>query len=184
MDETYLRNTSTQPVSDASTLIRGDLPEGFSVQEHGYRDAFTNLTNKLLEQRRAHDVLMKGICCLLVTEGAEDWLRNTKLTHSNTDIEIHHVFPMRFSINQGWREGLQDNPVNITANLTPLFATSNKSIGSNPPKVVATENVDARKSIDTHSVDEDAYNVSSREEFRSFASRRAETLGRKLLDRC
>ena len=184
VDETYLRNTSTQPVSDATTLIRGDLPEGFSVVEHGYDDVFVSLTNKLLEQRRSHDVLMKGVCGLLVTEGAEDWLKNTQLTHTSADIELHHIFPMRYSINQGWRKGSQDNPVNITANLTPLLASSNKSIGSSPPAVVTAEHRDARRAIATHSIDENVYDISSLDAFREFSGIRARNLARKLLDRC
>ena len=184
VDETYLRNTSTQPVSDATTLIRGELPEGFSVDEHGHDDVFTSLTNNLLEQRRSHDVLMKGMCGLLVTEGAEDWLTNTQLTHTNADIELHHIFPMRYSINQGWRKGSQDNPVNITANLTPLLASSNKSIGSSPPAVVDAEYRDARRAIASHTINDDVFAVSSHDEFRDFTLMRARNLARKLLDRC
>ena len=184
VDETYLRNTSTQPVADANTLMVGKLPGAFSVDEHGHANALTSLIDKLIEQRRSHDVLMKGVCCLLIVEGAEDWIENSQLSQTNSDLEIHHIFPMQYSLNQGWRKNSQDNPANITANLTPLLAISNKSIGSNPPKVIVDNHVNSSRAIKSHILDDDVFSVSSLDEFKNLTRVRAEIIAKKLLERC
>ena len=186
VDETYMTNTSTQPVDDLAYFKRGELPESFSGHMHGKNEARRSLVNSLLEQRRRHDMLACGIAGLLIKSGAQDWKTAEILSGIADDLDLHHVFPMAYSRSHGWPGESRENPVNIVANLTPLTAGTNKSIGFSPPGVLVKEGSEyTRGNFAQHEIPEIAFEVgNSKGEFDKFASRRAGLLANRLLELC
>lgn len=186
VDETYMTNTSTRPVSDLSALARGDLPENFSGVEHGEIEAKRTLKNNLLEQRRRHDVLATGVAGLLIISGARDWADSTLLTRMSEELELHHVVPMRHARDSGWPSSRTENPVNVVANLTPLRASTNKSIGSKVPRTVFDANYGYSKgALAGHEISEaDLDAGDNMERFQEFVNQRAAKLAERLLQLC
>ena len=187
VDETYMTNTSTQPVDDLAHLKRGKLPEHFSGDLHGKPEAKRTVANSMMEQRRRHDMLACGIAGLLVHSGAHDWKTGIKLSDTEDDLDLHHVFPMSYSRNVGWPGGSRENPVNIVANLTPLTSGTNKSIGSSPPGVLVKEkgNDYPRGNFARHEIPGIAFEVGdSKDAFQEFKSQRASLLADMLLELC
>ena len=184
VDETYQQGTSTRPVADANALIAGRLPTDINDDNFNTEIKKTVVNANMLEQRRRHDIMGRGVAALLVDNGALDWKSERRVDRCDDSIEIHHIFPMRYSTNQAWVRKGQANPVNIVANLTPLTATSNKAISSSPPNAAFEEYEEAIRVLDAHFVDESAFEVSELAEFGEFARCRAEKLTDLLLARC
>lgn len=186
VDETYMTNTSTRPVGDLAALKRGQLPDNFSGDEHGVDEAKRTLKNNLLEQRRRHDILANGIAGLLIISGALDWADSHPLSALDSDLELHHIVPMRHARDSGWSSSRTENPVNVVANLTPLRSSTNKSLGSKVPRTVFAENGGyPRGVLAGHEISEaDLDAGDSMERFNEFVGRRAAKLADRLLQLC
>lgn len=186
VDETYVSNTSTRPVGDLSALARGQLPENFSAEEHGIGEAKRTLKNNMLEQRRRHDILANGIAGLLISSGALDWADSKPLSTVNSELELHHIVPMRHARDSGWSGSRTENPVNVVANLTPLRTSTNKSIGSKVPRTVFVKDDGYPKgSLAGHEIttlDLDAGD--NMQKFNEFTRQRASKLSERLLQLC
>lgn len=186
VDETYKSGTSTQPVADAIALRKGRLPASFSGEEHGRENATRILEGKLIEQVGRHKELACGIAGLVVRKGGSDWQKRTSLADLGEDIELHHIFPMRFSINNNWKRSSNANPANIVSNLTPLSASTNKSIGSKPLSTLVEDPSRFSPSyITDHMIPDDAFAVGNDQtKFEEFARIRASRLAAGLMERC
>ena len=186
VDETYMTNTSTRPVSDLSALCKGRLPDNFSGDEHGIPEAKRTLKSNLLEQRRRHDILANGIAGLLISSGARDWADSQKLSTVNTELDLHHIIPMQHAGNLGWSGRHTENPVNVVANLTPLRSTTNGSIGSKVPRTVFGDGSRYPKGVlAAHVVGEDVYDAGvDLSKFKEFVGQRASKLAESLLQLC
>ena len=186
VDETYTTNTSTRPVSDLATLKRGQLADNFSGDEHGKDEATRTLKNSLLEQRRRHDILANGVAGLLIDSGARDWVDSQKLSTVKTELELHHIVPMRHARDSGWPSSRTENPVNVVANLTPLRSSTNRSMGSKVPRTVFDENGGyPRGVLARHEISEWNLNAGdSKERFDEFVGDRAAKLADRLLQLC
>lgn len=186
VDETYMTNTSTQPVGDLSALARGKLPENFSAEEHGRDEARRTLKNNLLEQRRRHDILANGVAGLLIKLGASDWADSRLLSTANEGLELHHVVPMKHARDLGWTSSRTENPVNVVANLTPLRTSTNRSIGSRVPRTVFdADNGYSEGALSGHEISVGNLDAGDNmEKFGRFVGERSGKLADRLLQLC
>lgn len=182
VDESYDRNTTTLPVTDANSLLNGGLPERLIFSRRDFDLLRSDLIDRLLERKNRHDILQRGIAGLLIHKGAEDWDGKT-LTSPDLDIDLHHVFPQGHSKSVGWKIGREQDPVDITANLTPLFSSTNQRVGLQPPKVFASNSAKRRRIIG-HEIPETAFDVDTLVDFHLWARARAERLADRLLELC
>lgn len=186
VDETYMTNTSTRPVGDLTALEQGRLPADFSGDEHDREEARRTLTNNLLEPRRRHDILANGVAGMLIRSGASDWEDSKPLSAVNSELDLHHVIPLRHAGNMGWSGRNTENPVNVVANLTPLRSTTNGAIGSKVIGTVFNEDYGySRGVLDGHELSEEDLDAGdSMKNFEEFINRRASKLAERLLQLC
>jgi hypothetical protein len=89
---------------------------------------------RLLRLRSRQSAAFRGICTLLLKQGALDFVTGEAITdvkYFNDRIDSHHIFP------QAWcrAQGIDDRWANCIVNKTPLSAKTNNAIGSRPPSV-------------------------------------------------
>lgn len=89
---------------------------------------------RLLRLRSRQSAAFRGICTLLLQQGAMDFSTGEAITdvkYFNDRIDSHHIFP------QAWcrAQGIDDRWANCIVNKTLLSAKTNKAIGSRPPSV-------------------------------------------------
>ncbi len=82
---------------------------------------------------RAGNILGRTVFALLVANGALDWADGMLQVRSMDDIDFHHMVPDQKLKN--WYPGSKDGRRPIAA-LTPIRASTNRSIGSKLPKEV------------------------------------------------
>ncbi|WP_088285230.1 DUF262 domain-containing protein [Kineosporia sp. A_224] len=122
----------------------------------------------------------KGIYALLLGHGARDWMTEAafdKIQYVNLAVDIHHVFPHKWCVDQG----IDDERRESIVNKTPLAAVTNRTIGGVAPseylKVIERKAViDGAKLNDllgTHLVDAEALRTS---DFDLHFARRREAL--------
>ena len=89
---------------------------------------------RLLRLRSRQSAAFRGICTLLLQQGALDFSTGEAITdvkYFNDRIDSHHIFP------QAWcrAQGIDERWANCIVNKTPLSAKTNNAIGSRPPSV-------------------------------------------------
>nr|WP_290226738.1 DUF1524 domain-containing protein [Trichocoleus desertorum] len=89
---------------------------------------------RLLRLRSRQSAAFRGICTLLLQQGAMDFSTGEGITdvkYFNDRIDSHHIFP------QAWcrAQGIDDRWANCIVNKTLLSAKTNKAIGSRSPSV-------------------------------------------------
>jgi hypothetical protein len=103
--------------------------------------------------------VVKGLCCLLNTDGARSWSKAEAgklpplLADVESDLAIHHVFPKKFMVRKS-KEALRNlPPVDAPANQILITATLNsKLLNEAPEYAVKNPEVDQR-AVETHLVD-------------------------------
>jgi hypothetical protein len=88
--------------------------------------------SRLETLRTRNSAAYKGIYALLMKGGARDWMKAVDIDVGSFEelaIDIHHVFPRKWCIDQGVEPGRRDSIVNKT----PLSASTNRSIGGRAP---------------------------------------------------
>lgn len=85
-----------------------------------------------LTSRRA--AAYKGIYSLILAKGARDWMYDQaldKVQYADLSVDIHHIFPYKWCVENGIDAVLRDSIVNKTA----IAATTNRTIGGVAPSI-------------------------------------------------
>jgi hypothetical protein len=147
-----------------------------TVADAGFQES------RLYSLRTRNAAAYKGIYVLLLQHGARDWMNDQafdKVQYTQLSVDIHHVFPYRWCLDNGIDPALRESIVNKT----PLSAQTNRTIGgSAPSKYLGV--IEARAQIDgamlddlvaTHAVDPAALRA---DDFDShFAARKEKLIG-------
>ncbi|MDE0009798.1 MAG: DUF262 domain-containing protein [Candidatus Poribacteria bacterium] len=127
--EMYAGAIDTRIANDFSEVIswlreETDLPS--TVREANFQ------LDKLLEVRNRRSAVYKGTIALFIHNGCLDFLTGSSIENkvsSDSDIDIHHIFP------SDWckRKGIESNIFNSIVNKTVLSSTTNRSIKEQAP---------------------------------------------------
>ena len=174
--EMYDRAVNTRIANDFSEVIswlreETDLPS--TVREANFQ------SNKLLEVRTRRSAVYTGTIALLIRNGCLDFLTGSSIENkvsSDSDIDIHHIFP------KDWckRKGIKSNIFNSIVNKTVLSRATNQSIGGPAPSKylpkIKEANIDKAKMnkiLTSHLISADALQA---DDFWSFFEVRKEAL--------
>ena len=144
----YAGAVGTRIANDFSEVIswlreETDLPS--TVREANFQ------SDKLFEVQNRRSAVYKGTIALLIRNGCLDFLTGSSIENkvsSDSDIDIHHIFP------SDWckRKGIESNIFNSIVNKTVLSITTNRSIREQAPSKylpkISAANIDEAK-IDT-----------------------------------
>ncbi|MEK6272751.1 MAG: DUF262 domain-containing protein [Actinomycetota bacterium] len=172
----YARAANTRAVSDAELLrtwLKGRGGEPRYIKE------FRISTDDFCLVEDGNETVVKGLACLLNTQGARSWSRAEpgKLPPLLEDVEpelaIHHIFPQKFMSRKGKQALRQLPPVDAPANQVLITATLNsKLLNEAPEHAVTNPDVD-RRGIETHLVDPARMNG---QKYKQFVNARAAAL--------
>jgi hypothetical protein len=175
--ELYGSANETRYANDISQVIKwiaegGDLPKTVT-------DFFFNPT-RLLGLQSRQSAAYKGIMALILKNHARDFISGAEMdfsTYSNEKIDIHHIFPKDYCMEQGYEK----SKWNSIVNKTPISASSNREIGGVAPSVylgklekkgsVLPSDLDGY--VETHWID---HTMLRNNEFQSFIVDRAKKL--------
>lgn len=129
--ELYGSANETRYVNDMTQVIKwitnsGDLPKTIT-------DFFFNPT-RLLSLQSRQSAAYKGIMALILKNHARDFISGAEMdfsTYSSEKIDIHHIFPKNYCVEQGYSKAKWNSIVNKT----PISASSNREIGGVAPSV-------------------------------------------------
>ena len=129
--ELYGSANETRYANDITQVIKwvtdgGDLPKTVT-------DFFFNPT-RLLSLQSRQSAAYKGIMALILKNHARDFISGAEMdfsTYSSAKIDIHHIFPKDYCVNQGYDR----SKWNSIINKTPISASSNREIGGVAPSV-------------------------------------------------
>ena len=129
--ELYGSANETRYANDITQVIKwidgcGDLPKTIT-------DFFLNPT-RLLSLQSRQSAAYKGIMALILKNHARDFISGAEMdfaTYSNAKIDIHHIFPKDYCIEQNFDK----SKWNSIINKTPISASSNREIGGFAPSV-------------------------------------------------
>lgn len=127
--ELYGSANETRYVNDMTQVIKwitnsGGLPKTIT-------DFFFNPT-RLLSLQSRQSAAYKGIMALILKTHARDFISGAEMdfsTYSSEKIDIHHIFPKNYCIEQGYSKAKWNSIVNKT----PISASSNREIGGVAP---------------------------------------------------
>ncbi|SDT72409.1 DUF262 domain-containing protein [Jiangella sp. DSM 45060] len=136
---------------------RDDVAQPRTVADFGFR------ASRLLTLRTRNAAAYKGIYALIIGQGARDWMFDQaldKVQYVNLAVDIHHVFPYRWCLDNGIDPVLRESIVNKT----PLSAATNRAIGGVAPsrylpvveKRASLNSDDLDKLLTSHGLDADA----------------------------
>lgn len=131
MSEQYGSATDSKLARDVPELvlwIRGQLELPRSVDEAYFQK------DRLYTLRTRISAAYKGLHALLMRFGCEDFISGRQIdvmTFFSNDIDIHHVFPRAWCIEQR----IEPERYNSIINKTPLSSRSNRIIGGNAPSL-------------------------------------------------
>ncbi len=147
--EMYGGSTETRfalDLPDVVGWIRGQETEPRTIRDAQFQ------AERLLTLRTRNSAAYKGLHALQMKRGARD-LRtgNTIDVHAYFDdaIDIHHIFPMRWCLQNGIESHVSDSIVNKT----PIDAHTNRRIGGNAPSAYLST-IESRDNIDSGALDE------------------------------
>lgn len=135
---------------------------------------------RLLTLRTRNSAAYKGVYALLMQGDSKDWLYEQDITiasHNSLAVDIHHVFPKRWCIDNEVDDLKRESIVNKTA----ISAATNRRIGGRAPskylpillKEAETRGEVLRRRIEQHHVDYDAL---ADDDFEAFFDRRRQRL--------
>lgn len=104
----------------------GDMPDTV------YRSSI--LPTRLLTMQTRNSAAYKGIMALLLQDSPLDFMTGNRMdiaSYIDEEADIHHIFPENYC----QREGLAKKKWNSVINKTPIYATSNRSIGGHAPSI-------------------------------------------------
>lgn len=118
---------------------------------------------RLLTLRTRNSAAYKGVYALLMRGGSKDWGYDQDITiasHHSLAVDIHHVFPKKWCLDNAIDELKRESIVNKTA----ISATTNRKIGGRAPsrylplllKDAETDEQELRRRIEQHHIDYDA----------------------------
>jgi len=132
---------------------------------------------RLLTLQTRQSAAYKGLMCMLMQEGSEDWINGQPVeltTYFAESIDIHHIFPRAYC----QRQGLDERRWNSVVNKTPLSTRTNQTLGGDAPSIYL-KRVDrtaagcVADSLATHAIDE---NLLRHDDFDGFIRNRASRL--------
>ena len=106
--------------------IRHDGPEPDTIYDAEFAET------RLLTLRTRNSAAYKGIYALLLRERARDWKTGEESSiqgYFDESIDIHHVFPQQWCL----ENGIEPERCGSIVNKTPLTARTNRSIGGQAP---------------------------------------------------
>lgn len=169
----FVRDVEQVP---AWARAKGDAPTPRTVQDANF------VESRLHSLRTRGAAAYKGIYALLLGNGARDWMNDQgfdKVQYVNLAVDIHHVFPQKWCIDNK----IDDERRESIVNKTPLSAVTNRTIGGVAPVTylaaiekkagIGSTQLDAL--VRTHLVDPDALRAT---DFDSHFARRRESLVR------
>lgn len=127
--ELYGSANETRYVNDMTQVIKwiinsSGLPKTIT-------DFFFNPT-RLLSLQSRQSAAYKGIMALILKNHARDFISGAEMdfsTYSSEKIDIHHIFPKNYCVEQGYSKAKWNSIVNKT----PISASSNREIGGVAP---------------------------------------------------
>lgn len=127
--ELYGSANETRYVNDMTQVIKwitnnGNLPKTIT-------DFFFNPT-RLLSLQSRQSAAYKGIMALILKNHARDFISGAEMdfsTYSSEKIDIHHIFPKNYCVEQGYSKAKWNSIINKT----PISASSNREIGGVAP---------------------------------------------------
>ena len=120
------------------TLFARDLPEVVNWVRNDKADIPSTVQdanfqpNRLLTLRTRNSAAYKGIYALLMRDGSRDFCSGSPVeaqTFFDDRIDIHHIFPRNWCVNNGIERGIFNSIINKTA----ISARCNRSIGGRAP---------------------------------------------------
>lgn len=137
---------------------------------------------RLLTMQTRNSAAYKGIMALILQDSPLDFMTGNRMdvaSYIDEEADIHHVFPQAYCEKQR----LPRNKWNSVINKTPIYASSNRSIGGNAPSVyigtMANKGLNQEKiktAIASHKIN---YDYLSSDDFNAYFIDRA----KQLLDR-
>lgn len=117
---------------------------------------------RLLTLRTRNSAAYKGVYALLMRGGSKDWLYDQDITiasHHSLAVDIHHVFPKKWCIDNKIDDFRRESIVNKTA----ISASTNRKIGGRAPsnylplllREAETTREELRRRVEQHQVDFD-----------------------------
>ncbi len=113
---------------------------------------FSFAQSRLLTLRTRNAAAYKGVYTLLLRDGCRDWMYDQdlgKVQYTDLAVDIHHVFPQRWCLDNKIDEVARESIINKT----PLAATTNRAIGGAAP-VSYLRVVERRSGLHPDRVDE------------------------------
>lgn len=135
---------------------------------------------RLLTLRTRNSAAYKGMYALLMRGGSKDWLYDQDITiasHHSLAVDIHHVFPKKWCVDEKIDHLRRESIVNKTA----ISAATNRKIGGRAPskylpmvlKEAETTKDELRRRIEQHHVD---YEALARDDFDEYFDLRRQRL--------
>ena len=129
LGEMYGGTTETrfaQDLTDVTAWVRGQSELPRTIQDANFQ------ANRLLTLRTRNSAAYKGIHALLMRDGCRDFRSGVPIEDAaffDDSIDIHHIFPRNWCIQQGIPQSLFNSIINKTA----LSPRTNRSIGGRAP---------------------------------------------------
>ena len=89
---------------------------------------------RLLTMQTRNSAAYKGIMALILQDSPLDFMTGNRMdiaSYIDEDADIHHIFPQNYCRNMGYPQ----RKWNSVINKTPIYASSNRSIGGHAPSV-------------------------------------------------
>ena len=135
--------------------------------------------NRLLTMQTRNSAAYKGIIALILKDSPLDFMTGEQMdvaSYIDEEADIHHIFPATYCEKQG----LPKNKWNSVINKTPIYASSNRSIGGHAPSIyigtMANKGLNQEKiqeAIESHKVN---YNNLVSDDFNAYFVDRAKKL--------
>jgi hypothetical protein len=172
----YARAANTRAVSDAEALREWLKSDGSAPR---YVADFKVSTDDFVLVEDGNEIVVKGLCCLLVSDGARSWARTNNgdipplLSDTEADLAVHHIFPKKFMKRKSKATLRQLPDVDAPANQALLTATLNgKLLNEAPEHSSKNPEVDLR-GMKSHRVDPSRMKGT---QYKSFVNARAAEL--------
>lgn len=127
--EMYAGAADTQIANDFSEVtawLREEIDSPSTIREANFQ------VNRLLEVQSRASAVYKGVYALLISNECRDFLTGDSIDGkmpSDTNIDIHHIFPKDWCKYQG----IESNVFNSIINKTALSVSTNRKIGGREP---------------------------------------------------
>lgn len=149
LGEMYGGSVETRFVRDLEGVVEwlgGSASEPQTVADANFHE------QRLLTMKTRNSAAYKGTYALLMRDGCKDWVYNESLdlaSFFNHAVDIHHIFPKKWCLDNGVDADRRESIVNKTA----LSARTNRMIGGRSPKEYMAK-VDREAGLDSGAVDE------------------------------